>query len=471
MRFDTESTICAIATGAEGAFRGAIRVTGPDSVAIVSRTFSQDSDSRWQVSRATRLQQSIDLPILGTIELDFFVWPDGRSYTGQPSVELHCLGNTVILQSIQSRLIENGAVLAQPGEFTLRAFLAGRLDLTQCEAVLGVIHAANDRSLNVALSQLAGGLSEPLSQLKSSLVNLLADIEAGLDFVEEDISFISQSQIIARLDHAISVVRELLHQMESRAAQTVQLQVAIVGPPNAGKSSLINAMAKRPISIVSAEPGTTRDYVRMRLDMDGVIVDILDTAGLENVEGATPRALAQELTQEQIENADLILYCLSVDDSESDEWQVDQCQTRLECSPARQARPTWQAGPTWLVRTKCDLKSTGRRLTRHYEREFSTSTIHSESIDRVLSGLRDWAAFKMENSNQVVPLTAARCQASLNSADQALVHAKDAAENRRGDEVIASEIRLSLDEIGLVAGTVYTDDILDALFGRFCIGK
>ena len=180
MRVDIESTICAIATGAEGAFRGAIRVTGPDSVAIVSKTFSQDSDSRWQVSRATRLQQSIDLPTLGPIDVDFFVWPDGRSYTGQQSVELHCLGNTVILQSIQSRLIENGAVLAQPGEFTLRAFLAGRLDLTQCEAVLGVIHAANYRSLNVALSQLAGGLSEPLSQLKSSLVNLLADIEAGL---------------------------------------------------------------------------------------------------------------------------------------------------------------------------------------------------------------------------------------------------------------------------------------------------
>ena len=465
MRFDTESTICAIATGAEGAFRGAIRVTGPDSVAIVARAFSQDLDSRWQVSRATRLQQSIELPILGPIEVDLFVWPDGRSYTGQPSVELHCLGNTVILQSIQSRLIESGAILAQPGEFTLRAFLAGRLDLTQCEAVLGVIHAANDRSLNVALSQLAGGLSEPLSQLRTSLVNLLADIEAGLDFVEEDISFISQSQIIARLDHAIVVVRELLNQMESRAAQTVQLQVAIVGPPNAGKSSLINAMAKRPISIVSPEPGTTRDYVRLRLDLNGVIVDVLDTAGLENVEGATPRALAQELTQEQIENADLVLYCLSVDDSESKEWQVDQWRVQTEYSPAR------QAGPTWLIRTKCDLRSNGRRLTRNYEREYSVSTNHSESIDRVLNGLRDWAAVKMENSNQVVPLTAARCEASLKNAVEALVQAKNAAQDQRGDEVIASEIRLSLEEIGLVAGTVYTDDILDALFSRFCIGK
>ncbi len=454
MRFDTESTICAIATGTEGAFRGAIRVTGPDSVAVVAKACSLWLNQLGCISRASRLQQTIELPSLGPIDVDIFVWPDSRSYTGQPSVELHCLGNMIILQSIQSRLIENGAVLAQPGEFTLRAFLAGRLDLTQCEAVLGVIHATNDRSLKVALSQLAGGLSEPLSQLRTSLINLLADIEAGLDFVEEDISFICQSQIISRLDDAISVVHELLFQMESRAAQTVHLQVAIVGPPNAGKSSLINAMAKQPISIVSPEPGTTRDYVRLRLDLGDVVIDVLDTAGLENEEGTTPRALAQKLTQKQIENADLVLYCLSVDDSESQEWQLDRYQA-----------------PTWLVRTKCDLESTGRILTRNYDREFSVSTMHSMSAKRISIELREWATTKLESANQVVPLTAARCQASLSNAVQALLYAKDATENQRGDEVIASEIRLALEEIGLVAGTVYTDDILDALFSRFCIGK
>ncbi len=454
MRFDTESTICAIATGTEGAFRGAIRVTGPDSLAVVAKACTDCLSDRWNVSRATRLQQTIELPTLGPIDVDVFVWPDGRSYTGQPSVELHCLGNTIILQSIQSRLIENGAVLAQPGEFTLRAFLAGRLDLTQCEAVLGVIHAANDRSLNVALSQLAGGLSVPLSQLRTSLVNLLADIEAGLDFVEEDISFVSQSQIVIRLEHAIAVIMELLHQMESRAAQTVQLLVAIVGPPNAGKSSLINAMADRQVSIVSPEPGTTRDYVRLRLELDGVKVDVLDTAGLEPAEGTTPRAIAQEFTQQQVERADLILYCLSVEDWESHEWPA----SRYDA-------------PTWLLRTKCDLDSVGRELSCKYDQEFPVSTKQTASVARIINGLREWAATKIENANQVVPLTAARCQASLKNAIEALLHAKEAAEFQRGDEVIASEVRLSLEEIGLVAGTVYTDDILDALFSRFCIGK
>ncbi len=454
MRFDTESTICAIATGAEGAFRGAIRVSGPDSVAVVARVCGHDSGHPWRLSRATRLQQTIELPTLGSIDVDVFVWPDDRSYTGQPSVELHCLGNTIILQSIQSRLIEMGAVLAQPGEFTLRAFLAGRLDLTQCEAVLGVIHAANDRSLDIALSQLAGGLSEPLSRLRTSLVHLLADIEAGLDFVEEDISFISRSQILIRLEDATGVVNDLLTQMEARAAQTVQLQVAIVGPPNAGKSSLINAMAKRHVSIVSPEPGTTRDYVRLRLDLDDAIVDILDTAGLEEADGETPRALAQGFTGLQIDNADLVLYCLSVADSQSQEWQGERGHDS-----------------TWLVHTKCDLESCGRKQTRKYDREFSISTLHSSSVDRISNALREWAAAMMETVNQVVPLTAARCKASLSNAVQALSHAKEAATFQRGDEVIASEIRLSLEEIGLVAGTVYTDDILDALFSRFCIGK
>lgn len=454
MRFDTESTICAIATGAEGALRGAIRVTGPSSVAIVAKACAECSSDGWNVLRATRLQKSIELPVLGSIDVDVFVWPDNRSYTGQPSVELHCFGNIVILESIQSRLIEHGAILALAGEFTLRAFLAGRLDLTQCEAILGVIHAANDRSLNVALTQLAGGLTEPLSQLRKSLVNLLADIEAGLDFIEEDISFISQTEILSRLDHSLVVMRELLQQMESRAGQTVPLQVAIIGPPNAGKSSLINAIAQRQISIVSPEPGTTRDYVRLRLNLDNTVVDLLDTAGLEVTEGTMPSALAQRLTLQQIENADLVLYCLSVEDMETSEWQGNPSMV-----------------PTWLLQTKCDLKSAGRILTYKYERKYSVSSKHDISIARVVDGLQEWATIRSESVNQVVPLTAARCQASLKNAIQSLTHAKDAAEFQYGDEVIASEIRLSLEEIGLVAGTVYTDDILDALFSRFCIGK
>ena len=458
MRFDTESTICAIATGSEGAFRGAIRVTGAYAVAVAAKAFPNRPESTWTSNGAVRFQETICLDRLGLLPVDIFVWPDSRSYTGQPSVELHCLGNTIVLQSIQARLIECGAVLAQPGEFTLRAFLAGRLDLTQCEAVLGVIHAANDRSLNIALSQLAGGLSQPLSELRRSLVNLLADIEAGLDFVDEDIAFISKSQISDRLSSARVVIESLLQQMESRAAQTVQLQVAIVGAPNAGKSSLVNAIAEQNVSIVSSEPGTTRDYVRIRIDLDGVQIDILDTAGIEEADSTTPRGMAQQFTREQIDQADLILYCLSVEDGDAGAW----ADSHLLNNPKTQ---------TWLLHTKCDLIA-GRSANLHRsQRDFMLSTRERASVERLIQALRAWGLERQESVNQVVPITAARCQASLTNAVQAIAHAQEATLQSRGDEIVASEIRLALEEIGLVAGTVYTDDILDALFSRFCIGK
>jgi len=452
MNFDTESTICAVATGAEGALRGAIRITGPNTLAVVSNAINDSAD--WKIKRATRLERRVVIDPLGAIDLDVFLWPDGRSYTGQPSAELHCLGNVIILQAIQERLLAHGAILAQPGEFTLRAFLAGRLDLTQCEAVLGVIHAANERSLNVALSQLAGGLSEPLQALKTTLVHLLADIEAGLDFVEEDISFVSKEQILHRLTDGMLTIDELLDQMESRAGQTTHLQVAVVGPPNAGKSSLINAMAKKSVSIVSPEPGTTRDYVRLRLDLDGTAIDILDTAGLEDFQGESPRAIAQAFTRQQVIDADLILYCLAPSDLDSSDWEAMQT-----------------SAPVWLIRTKSDLEQEDSGLSSSYERCFSVSVSDTVSLDELVRSLRIWAADKMERTHHVVPVTAARCRASLTSALEALSHAKEAATLDRGDEVTASEIRLSLEEIGLVAGTVYTDDILDALFSRFCIGK
>jgi tRNA modification GTPase len=475
MRFDVESTICSIATGAEGAYRGAIRITGPNSVAIVQSAFDSSRpepdrfmnpipvaaiDPDWQTPTAIRFTRPLELPRLGSIEVDVFVWPDSRSYTGQPSVELHCLGNIVVLESIQSRLLEHGAILAQPGEFTLRAFLAGRLDLTQCEAVLGVIHASNERSLHVALLQLAGGISAPLQELRNSLVTLLADIEAGLDFVDEDIEFISSAEVQRRLEQANQITSDLLLQMDSRSGQTFALQVAIVGAPNAGKSSLVNALVAKHVSIVSDQPGTTRDYVRTRLDLDGAMVDLLDTAGMEVVDEATPRGIAQQFTRQMLEQADLVLHCHASDDCNNQDLQS------LDIEKAKDAE-------VWFVKTKCDLgvDSFSPDSLNVYTRQWTTSVFEPESIRLLTDAIREWAHHRQAGDAQVVPLTASRCVASLKAASHAIQLAKDALLRSVGDEVIASEIRVALDEIGMVAGTVYTDDILDALFSRFCIGK
>jgi len=334
------------------------------------------------------------------------------------------------------------------------------LDLTQCEAVLGVIHASNERSLHVALLQLAGGISAPLQELRNSLVTLLADIEAGLDFVDEDIEFVSSAEIQRRLEQADQITSDLLLQMDSRSGQTFALQVAIVGAPNAGKSSLVNALVAKHVSIVSDQPGTTRDYVRTRLDLDGVMVDLLDTAGMEVVNEATPRGIAQQFTRQMLEQADLVLHCHASDDCNNQDLQS------LDIEKAKDAE-------VWFVKTKCDLgvDSFSPDSLNVYTRQWTTSVFEPESIRLLTDAIREWAHHRQAGDAQVVPLTASRCVASLKAASNAIQLAKDALVRSVGDEVIASEIRVALDEIGMVAGTVYTDDILDALFTRFCIGK
>ena len=456
LKFDTETTICAVATGPVGAPRGAIRITGPDAVGVAKRVFGDFNTPKFP----RRIASSIVLDRLGEIDAALFVWPDSKSYTGQPSVEIHCLGAPIILQLIQRKLLEAGALLAQPGEFTLRAFLAGKLDLTQCEAVLGVIHATNERSLNVALKQLSGGLATPLKTVRTILITLLADIEAGLDFVDEDISFISNNEIHNRLTEANELVSQILKQISSRSGQQHHFQVVIAGPPNAGKSSLLNALAQDSVAIVSPEPGTTRDFVRCRMEIDNIPFDLLDTAGLESINDSSPRALAQSFTKEQIEQADLILLC------DSYETLAEQSQPNLNDQTL-----SIQNTETWRVVTKMDLRNPA--IVEHIIAPhcFPISTKTGQGLDTLKLALRMWLSEKNKQLVDAMPMTAERCYDALQNATQALEEAIQANEYAAGEEIVAGEIRLALDEIGQVAGVVYTDDILDVLFSRFCIGK
>jgi tRNA modification GTPase len=456
LKFDTETTICAVATGPVGAPRGAIRITGPDAVGVAKRVFGDFNTPK----HPRRIASSILLERLGEIDVALFVWPDSKSYTGQPSVEIHCLGAPIILQMIQRKLLDAGASLAQPGEFTLRAFLAGKLDLTQCEAVLGVIHATNERSLNVALKQLSGGLATPLKTVRTILITLLADIEAGLDFVDEDISFISNNEIHNRLTEANELVSQILKQISSRAGQQHHFQVVIAGPPNAGKSSLLNALAQDHLAIVSPEPGTTRDFVRCRMEIDNIPFDLLDTAGLESINDSSPRALAQSFTKEQLDQADLILFCDS----------YENLAVRNQTDPRDESLDSHNT-ETWRIVTKMDLSDPTCSEHIVAPHLFPISTKTGQGLETLKLALQLWLAEKNKQLVDAMPMTAERCYDALQNATQALEEAIRANEYAAGEEIVAGEIRLALDEIGQVAGVVYTDDILDVLFSRFCIGK
>ena len=235
---------------------------------------------------------------------------DRRSYTREPVAEFHTLGSPPLLEALLRAVCTAGARLARPGEFTLRAFLAGRFDLVQAEAVLGVIDAADRRELDVALAQLAGGLTRPLVELRGSLLDLLADLEAGLDFVEEDIRFVAGGELQRRLAAAADQVEQLRGQMRTRGRTDVEPRVVLVGWPNVGKSSLFNALTGRDAALVSERPGTTRDYLTATLSLGDSTCRLVDTAGSEPTADEPIASAAQRSRQTQSEQARLRLLCL-----------------------------------------------------------------------------------------------------------------------------------------------------------------
>ncbi len=317
--YSVDDTIVAIASAAGGAARGLVRLSGPKAasvaaslldprampnqlpVAVANRsaagaTVADFSTVPPSVANASRADLSaaglvgagprvwpvtLQLPeFYSPLPADWFYWPPGRSYTGQEVVELHTIGSPPLLEALIRALCGAGARLARPGEFTLRAFLSGRIDLTQAEAVLGVIDAANRRQWEAAVRQLAGGLSRPLAELRADLLDLLADIEAGLDFAEEDIRFVTRDEIERRLSAAIEAAEGVARQLAGRRLDSDRLRAVLVGPPNAGKSSLFNALVQRPAALVAEVAGTTRDYLTAPLDCDGITWELIDTPGV-----------------------------------------------------------------------------------------------------------------------------------------------------------------------------------------------
>jgi tRNA modification GTPase len=456
-----DDTIAAIASAPGGAARGIVRLSGPQSIQIVSRCFraSDPKIDLASIRRATVIPGEIAQLRL---PCDLLLWPTRHSYTRQPMAEIHTVGSPPLLDAVLRTLCDAGARLARPGEFTLRAFLAGRIDLTQAEAVLGVIDARDRRQLEAALNQLAGGLSKPLNQLRNDLLDLLADLEAGLDFVEDDIRFVSREELDSRLTAAIDLLEQTARQLSQRKARDGLARVVLAGPPNVGKSSLFNALVGKSAAIVSAEPGTTRDYLSATVNADGLQVELIDTAGIDRQPPALPgdrlpnhsiESAAQSAAFAQQSGADLRLQCLDATDSVS-ALQGDGC-----------------GEGSIVVLTKCDLNLSPSAVaqTNSNATAISTSSRTGLGLDQLKTAIRE--VFLEQQLGDAVPGTAARVGESIRLARDALVKAHELSVAAAGDELVAAELRAALAELGKVVGAVYTDDLLDRIFSRFCIGK
>jgi tRNA modification GTPase len=493
MTHHPEDTICAIATAAGGAARGMVRVSGADAVDIVARVFQVKNNRPLHL-----LRQPTVVPGEICIDLDFksrrlpcdsFVWPTKRSYTREPVVELHTFGSSPVLESLVSVVCEAGARLAEPGEFTLRAFLAGRIDLTQAEAVLGVIDAQGTDQLSDALVQLAGGLARPLNRVRDDLLQLLAELEAGLDFVEEDIELISAAEVSRQLNLASEALVEISDQMASRYVGPTENQVVLLGKPNAGKSSLFNAIVNRhgiranalsrPIAaaLVSSQQGTTRDYLTATISLDGLLCEIVDTAGADDFATVRTQVATESAQPARADSPSDIDTAARVFATERSERAV----LRLLCIDASEIAacraPTFAprtANYDVIVVTKADhLQHQSDIITAQSNVPMiATSSVLGTGLDELCDTLRrKLTGEQTAQRGQTVASTANRCRASIQSASEAVAHALEIASVRGGHELIAVEIRASLHELGKVVGTVYTDDLLDRIFSTFCIGK
>jgi len=457
-----EETIAAIASSHDGGgLRGIVRVSGPNTVNTVSSVFqSCHSDSLESVGSAQRISGEFQVRApFGPVPVDLHLWPTDRSYTRQPTAELHTYGSTPLLSAMVETLCDQGARLAKPGEFTLRAFLAGRIDLSQAEAVLGVIDAADDRELSVALEQLAGGLSQPLDQIRNTLLNLCADLEAGLDFVEDDIEFVSSEQIARELSSARTGIESALREMQNCTEATQLPRVVLRGEPNAGKSSLWNALCQSDTTahenaIVTDVAGTTRDYLAGVVDRNGHRFKLIDTAGVEHGSETLDRKLRTS-SDHQAEIAELVLLC--IDGSRPlTQWELDQLSNGSKAAQTQIA-----------MLTKSDL--VGSR-----ELDFLPDARTSATDVRSLDGLVERCGEELKRmslESSVVNSTALRCRNSLHLARESVQRAESLVQSSGGDELIAVELRSALEHLGQIVGVIYTDDILDRIFSRFCIGK
>ena len=460
---DLERTIVALSSGVGAAPRAVVRISGQLTASILDQLL-KDSEGKQRVlsassavcARCDARISFVQSPEDRWVPVSCYFWPDQRSFTGETCAELHLVGSMPIAERLIESIIALGARSAQRGEFAMRSFLSGKIDLTQVEAVLGVIEADDEQELAYALGQLGGNISAPVRELRNELLELTAHLEAGLDFVEEDIEFISQAALVDSLQTIIARLEQISHQLVTRGSRSRVAKVVLVGQPNAGKSSLFNALLGTSRAIVSEQAGTTRDAISAMLQLGETQIELVDTAGVEEISEASPRGLAQVALRNRLSDADVILHCvdLSLQDAQS--------QVEAEASLLPAGRTVVRVG------TKLDIACDAAASDCHAK----ISSRRPES----LGNLQTLISVALETSRRdshatALHATMLRCGQAIDAARSALERAIDYCVDQIGEELVAAELRVAIDDLSSVIGEVHTEDILGEIFSRFCIGK
>jgi tRNA modification GTPase len=447
-----DDTIIAIATPPGRGGIGVVRVAGSDSRSIASGMLRLNHELEAGRALFGELIEPATRERIDEVVVTLFAKP--HSYTTDDVVEISAHGSPVVLRHVIELATIAGARLAEPGEFTMRAFLNGRIDLTQAEAVRDLIESQTLYQAKVAAQQLEGALSKRLQPVKKKLVDLIAVMEAGIDFAEDDVSVLPSEEMRQR----INAIQEPLEQLRASFAygKIVHegLTLAIVGRPNVGKSSLFNRLVERERAIVTATPGTTRDLVTETVAMGGIPVKLIDTAGIRQAHDEA-ESIGIRKSYEALSEADLVLVVM-------DSTQEISAQDRelLATSPNRR---------TLAVANKADLD--GRAITIDAFRVFRTSALTGQGVDELRQEILQMIAGRSGGEQESGFLTNVRHQRLVEEAITNLDAARQAVEREIPHEMIMIDLYGALRPLDAITGETTTDDILNLIFSSFCIGK
>jgi tRNA modification GTPase len=490
LKINTEDTIVAISTPMGEGGIGIVRLSGREAISIVSRLFIPRREKNLAIVKTFTIHYGhiydrgklVEEVLLGVMRAPY-------TYTREDVVEISCHGGIVPLRKVLELCLREGARLAEPGEFTLRAFLNGRIDLVQAEAVCDIIRAKTDSALSCALNQLEGHLSITVNRIRQEIIDLLARIEACVDYSEEEIPQLSREDMVGRMEKISSGISELLKSSHSGRILREGLQTAIVGKPNVGKSSLLNALLEQDKAIVTPFPGTTRDVVEDIVNIFGIPTKIMDTAGIRHARDEIEIA-GVERARRAIELADLVLFVIDLSIPLSEEDHL--------------IRENLVGKRTILVANKCDLPEV---VSEREIRELWASCLNGSRTEREpLSAepatvqysnpsiLKNPPVIKVSATERIrikdlreliyhlfikgevsisdaVLVTNVRHQDGLVKAEESLTEGIQACKRNESEEFISLYLRKALDALGEIVGETATEDILEAIFSKFCIGK
>ena len=456
MRINQEDTIVAPATPAGVSAIAVVRLSGRKAIELVAKFFEGKNlaEAETQTVHFGKLKDGDKW--IDEVVVTLFRAP--HSFTREDVVEISCHGSSFIVEKITALFIRAGARAAQPGEFTLRAFLNGRIDLSQAEAVADIIESDSDSSLHAALNQVRGGVSAEIKKLRAELIDTASLLELELDFSEEDVEFANRSQLKKLLEKISLLVSDLISSFELGNAIKHGVTTVIAGRPNAGKSTLLNALLNENRAIVSEIPGTTRDTIEEVLNIGGIRFRLIDTAGIREAGDVIEKA-GVERTMEKIKQSMLLVYVFDITELSPEELQAD-----LNALQVDEKNLLIAGNKTDLdVSARKKFESNKNIQFISADKREGINTLKEKLFSKISSG-------KNQFSDQTI-ITNLRHRDALKKTSETLTNSLSLLQTNSSTELIALELRSALQSLGEITGEISNDELLGNIFSRFCIGK